>query len=221
VILNKQSTNKKKMSEINTTEIGKQLNLPSTKINKLLAEIGYIEKNEKGWTITPLGNSIGGKQKKHFPSNNLFVIWDEKIVEILKTKIEKPITETQPETNETEKSFREMFPAKLRTTDGHLVRSRAELLIDNWLYSEEIAHAYEKKLPIEEEVYCDFYLPKGKIYIEFWGLENDPKYIKRKTIKIETYKKYNMNLIEIKDANIENLDDFFPNVLIKYGHSFN
>lgn len=44
----------------------------------------------------------------------------------------------------------------------------------------EIVHAYERKLPIEEEVYCDFYLPNGKVYIEFWGLESDERYIQRK-----------------------------------------
>ena len=42
----------------------------------------------------------------------------------------------------------------------------------------------------EEEVYCDFYIPTGKIYIEFWGLENDPKYAKRKEAKKAIYKKY-------------------------------
>ncbi|MDR2344685.1 MAG: hypothetical protein LBE18_01325 [Planctomycetaceae bacterium] len=209
------------MSEINSTEIGKALNMPSQKINKLLAELSYIEKNEKGWSITPLGEAKGGKQKKHFPTNNLFVTWNESIIETLK-KTNEPTTQTQQQTtNENEKNFREQFPAKLRTTDGHFVRSRAELLIDNWLYSEEIVHAYERKLPIEEETYCDFYLPKGKIYIEFWGLENNEKYIKRKKKKIETYQKYQMNLIELKDNDIENLDDFLPNKLIKFGYSFN
>ena len=48
--------------------------------------------------------------------------------------------------------------------------SKAEMLIDNWLYMAEIVHAYERKLPIEEDVYCDFYIPKGKVYIEYWGM---------------------------------------------------
>ena len=69
--------------------------------------------------------------------------------------------------------FRNKFPANLRTNDGHMVRSRAELLIDNALYDYKLAHAYEKKLPIKENLYCDFYIPTGNVYIEFWGLEND------------------------------------------------
>jgi len=98
-----------------------------------------------------------------------------------------------------------------------MVRSKAEMLIDNWLYMAEIVHAYERKLPIEEEVYCDFYIPKGKIYIEFWGLENDPKYAKRKETKRNIYKKYNFKLIELTDEEVFNLDDILPRMLLKFG----
>jgi hypothetical protein len=113
--------------------------------------------------------------------------------------------------------FREKFVAKLRTADGHYVRSRAEMLIDNWLYMSEIVHAYERKLPVEEDVYCDFYLPVGKVYIEYWGLENDERYAVRKKVKIDIYNKYGFNLIEIDDEDIQNLDDVLPRKLLKFG----
>ena len=80
-----------------------------------------------------------------------------------------------------------------------------------------LAHAYERRLPIEEEVYCDFYLPVGKVYIEYWGFENDPKYIERKKIKQEIYKKYEFNLIELNDPDIQNLDDVLPKKLLQFG----
>jgi len=63
--------------------------------------------------------------------------------------------------------------------DRHYVRSRAELVIANWLFAEGIAYAYEKRVPIKEDVYCDFYIPKGKVYVEFWGLEDDEAYLER------------------------------------------
>ena len=79
-----------------------------------------------------------------------------------------------------EKDFREKFPATIRAEDGHKVRSRAEQLIDNWLYHKGIVHAYERRVPIEEEVYSDFFIPIGqKVWIEFWGL-TEQKYEKRK-----------------------------------------
>jgi hypothetical protein len=116
-----------------------------------------------------------------------------------------------------EQSFREKFMATSRCADGHYVRSRAEMLIDNWLYMAEVTHAYERKLPVEEEVYCDFYLPSGKVYLEFWGYEDDSKYQARKKKKIEIYKKYNFNLIQLADKDIQNLDDVLPRELLKQG----
>jgi hypothetical protein len=83
----------------------------------------------------------------------------------------------------------------------------------------EIVHAYEKKLPIEEDVYSDFYIPTGKVYIEYWGYENDPKYLARKQKKIELYKKYGFNLIELQDKEVQDLDDVLPRLLLKYGSS--
>jgi hypothetical protein len=108
-------------------------------------------------------------------------------------------------------------PQKEGSKRCHYVRSRAEMLIDNWLYMSEIVHAFERKLPIEEDLYCDFYLPVGKVYIEFWGLENDEKYIERKQEKIKIYQKYGFNLIELNDADIQNLDDILPKKLLQFG----
>lgn len=90
------------------------------------------------------------------------------------------------------------------------------MLIDNWLYMAGIVHAYERKLPIEEDLYCDFYLPTGKVYIEFWGLEDDPKYASRKKIKQDLYTKYGFNLIELNDNDVQNLDDVLPRMLLKF-----
>ena len=61
-----------------------------------------------------------------------------------------------------EKNFRSKFPPVYRTDDGHNVRSKAEQIIDNWLYHNGIVHAYERRVPIKEELYCDFFIPIGR-----------------------------------------------------------
>ncbi|WP_245542319.1 hypothetical protein [Psychromonas hadalis] len=81
----------------------------------------------------------------------------------------------------------------------------------------EIVHVYERKLPIEEDVYCDFYIPTGKVYIEYGSYENEPKYLARKKKKIELHKKYNFNLIELQDKDVQNLDDVLPRLRLKFG----
>jgi len=180
-----------------STKIAAKYNLSARKINMILSEIGFIEKYLKGWTITDLGTKNGGIQKENTKNGIPYVEWDESIFNnsaflsiIQEVKGEAGENTQKKIDNSKDSSFREKFVAKHRATDGHMVRSKAEMLIDNWLYMAEIVHAYERKLPIEEEVYCDFYIPTGKIYIEFWGLENDPKYAKRKEIKKSIYEKY-------------------------------
>lgn len=122
------------------------------------------------------------------------------------------ITETEKE----ESSFRNRFPANIRAEEGHIVRSKSEQIIDNWLYHKGIIHAYERRVPIEEEVYCDFFIPIGqKVWIEFWGLEEE-KYLKRKELKRKFYNQNKKNLIELTDKDIENLDDVMPIKLRPY-----
>ncbi|MCD2450202.1 hypothetical protein GO003_007360 [Methylicorpusculum oleiharenae] len=54
------------------------------------------------------------------------------------------------------------------------------------------------------------------VYIEFWGYDNDSKYLARKEEKQAIYKKYNFNLIELTDDEVLNLDDILPRLLLKF-----
>lgn len=206
------------------TKIGEQYKLSARKINMILSEIGFIEKYLKGWTITTLGTQNGGVQKENSKNGIPYIEWNESIfttsafISILKEVQGEAGKSTQKSIEESKEiGFRNIFKAEHRATDGHMVSSKAEMLIDNWLYMEGIVHAYERKLPIEEDMYCDFYIPTGKIYIEFWGLENDPKYAKRKETKKAIYQKYGFKLIELTDKEVYNPDDFFPRLLLKFG----
>ena len=153
----------------------------------------------------------------------LYVRWPESIIDskpfsdIINHLSKSSVRDADVQHEKKEVGFRDKFEAKHRTADGHFVRSKAEMLIDNWLYMAEIVHAYERKLPIVEDVYSDFYIPTGKVYIEYWGYEDEPKYLARKQKKVKLYKKYNFNLIELQDKDVQNLDDIFPKLLLKYG----
>jgi len=127
------------------------------------------------------------------------------------------VSQDQPQNTEADAvEFRDKFRPEHRAQDGHYVRSKSELIIDNWLYVSKIVHAYERKLPIEEELYCDFYIPTGKVYIEYWGLQED-KYLTRKEKKLEIYKKYNLNLIQLVEKDVLNLEDTLPAKLLEFG----
>lgn len=219
------ATAKLQVKLITATLVGRSFDLSANKINFILSEIGWVNKGIKGWIVTDQGKKQGGLQAEDKKSGVPYVRWPEAITES-KTLIETVghVKGTQDglavesvKSNSGDVGFRDKFEAKHRSADGHFVRSKAEMLICNWLYMAEIVHAYERKLPIEEEVYSDFYIPTGKVYIEYWGYENEPKYLARKKKKIEIYKKYGFNLIELQDMEVQNLDDILPRMLLKYG----
>jgi predicted nuclease of restriction endonuclease-like RecB superfamily len=201
-----------KQKILNPTKIAEHFCITKYQVNPILSELGFIKKENDIWKLTDLGENAGGIERMNNSTKKTFVVWDEKFLEN-KTVIDA----FQMYKGEPKQDFREKFKAEFRAQDGHYVRSKAEMLIDNWLYMSGIVHAYERKLPIEEEVYCDFYLPHGKVYIEYWGFEKDEKYLERKDEKLSIYQKYNFSLIELTDIEIQNLDDLLPKMLLKFG----
>ena len=113
--------------------------------------------------------------------------------------------------------FRSKFQTPYRANAGYFVRSKAEMLIGNYLYAAGIVHSYERKLPVEEDFYCDFYLPEKKVYIEYWGWEDDPEYLKRKEKKLAVYQKHDLKLIQLHEKEVQNLDDHLPRLLRQFG----
>lgn len=229
ILIENPLSNNDKPKSLNATTIGKHYNISSQRLNLILSELGWIEKDLAGWIITKLGKTVGGRQYEHETSGGTYVLWPENI--LLNKSLNEVFKERKPEKEQSiappsidpqlvqpiPNNFRDKFPATIRTRDGHMVRSRAEVIIDNALYEYKLAHAYERKLPIEEDLYSDFYIPSENVYIEFWGIENDPKYLQRKKVKLEIYKKYDFKLIELTDEDILNLDDHLPKKLLKFG----
>ena len=218
---------------LTSTALGEKLGIDGRKVNQVLSELGWIERTKKGWAPTAQGKKLHAESRESRQSGIPFVMWPLAIItskiltnsvqELLGSKTSEPKAKTEAEFAdaklEKQVGLREKldkFKPTHRAMDGHWVRSKAEGLIDNWLYMSGIVHAYERLLPVEEELYCDFYVPAGKVYIEYWGLENDPKYKERKEQKKEIYKKYGFNLIELSDEHIQNLDDYLPKMLLKF-----
>ena len=90
--------------------------------------------------------------------------------------------------------------------DGHNCRSRSEQIIDNFLFDNNIKHTPEPIYPYDEE-----YNPTGRlradwlindeVYVEFFGLMQDPKYREKRDKKVSLAKKLNIKLIEVYDVN--------------------
>lgn len=108
---------------------------------------------------------------------------------------------------------------RYKSDSGDTVKSRAELIVANWLFYRSIEFIYEKKTPTKERVVSDFYLTQSEIYIEFWGLET-PQYLKRKSKKIKIYKKNRLKLIQMNDDSLRDLNAFFTKEFARLGAKY-
>jgi hypothetical protein len=100
--------------------------------------------------------------------------------------------------------------------DGHFVKSKGELIIDNYLTILGIDHIYEKTIKIKgNNVKCDWYLPDNDIYIEYWG-SSGQKYNKRKKEKLKLYKIANKKLISIENIMFGDLYSNIDKMLKKF-----
>lgn len=144
--------------------------------------------------------AIATLSKKLYEREDLYNKVIDDIKDIKEKKQKKPIAEI----SENEKLEREINIAGVnRTEDGHFVKSELEVKIDDILYNLRLCHVYEKKVSkiLERTIICDWYIPvigTHGVYIELWGINNDPKYNTNKEEKRALYKKYNLPLIEIE-----------------------
>ena len=109
--------------------------------------------------------------------------------------------------------------ATYKCTDGHMVRSKSEVIIDNFLYNNNIMHVYEKELIHYEKngeskiIKPDFYLPNYNLYIEHWGYENKKDYLATKAYKENIYKTLGLNIFGTTEKDIEKLDSILKPLL--------
>jgi len=183
--------------------------LTAVKINRLLADLGWIRPQMKGWQVTAAGKMMDGRQREDERTGVPYVIWPKTLVEqpVFKRALHQltsrvGVVETQ---------------VGCVAIDGHLLRSDAEVMIDNWLYLAGINHACRKQLPVDENSQADFFLPAGNLYIEFWGDDSDSGYLADKLRKKELFQHFNLNVLELQEEDLEQLDQLLPKQLLRYG----
>lgn len=107
----------------------------------------------------------------------------------------------------------ESYEGHYTCDDGHIVKSKSERDIDNYLFENGIPHAYERAFIPESDpsivLKPDFTLPNyngsGKdVIVEHWGYnENNIEYTKSKKYKINIYKKENVTVISTTEKDIQ------------------
>ncbi len=108
------------------------------------------------------------------------------------------------------KKFLPQRATSFKCLDGHIVKSKGELIIDNHLYRLGLAHEYENTIRVKgDPIKYDWYLPKYDVYIEYWGYYGK-EYMKRKVEKLGLYRKGKLKLISIEDIMLK---DIYSNLI--------
>lgn len=98
------------------------------------------------------------------------------------------------------------YESDLYCDDGHFVKSEMERHIDDWLFNKNVKHIYEKNFQYERDKFIrpDWCLPNymldenGKpvdVYVEYFGIQDNPKYEAQKQFKLDIYRKNRMTLV--------------------------
>ncbi len=113
--------------------------------------------------------------------------------------------------------------ANAKAIDGHLCDSISELLVDNWLYKNDISHERDAHYP-ETHHKADWIikLEGQNIFVEYFGLANDsPRYDRAIREKKNLCRKYGLKLIAILPQDLypkefleENLKNKFKKFLV-------
>ncbi|MGV2987910.1 glycerol kinase [Vibrio sp. E150_011] len=208
-------------AHLNATQVGDYFSMPAKKINLLLSELGWIKRDGSQWLATTSGLRAGALQRSDADKNVAFVMWHPSVLR--NKRLKQSVVEfkgNDADNHSTDRSFsrfKQKFSAKHRTLDGHYVQSKGELIIDNWLYMGGVLHAYQRQLPIEDDVISDFYLPQGKVYIQFWGTDNGTVEAKIIEKTRQLYHDHNFELIEVYPDDLEQLDTVLPIKLRPFG----
>ncbi|MDP3997864.1 MAG: hypothetical protein U1C56_00920 [Candidatus Curtissbacteria bacterium] len=115
------------------------------------------------------------------------------------------------------KPNQELYSKRTYAQDNHKCDSFAEQIIDDWLSSHGIKHILHKRYP-GSKMTADFYIPKDKVFIEYFGLQGvNKKYDNGMTSKLLFIKKNNFELIDLypNDINTKKLSDKLSVLLYK------
>lgn len=215
-------------SLLSTAMLGTRVGLSARQANLLLLELGWIRKGIKGWELTPQGKALGGVQEEYPDTGVPYVRWPATLPANPVLNQNLQVIHAYEHLGESaegdlfgdpEREIRvDVEGSKaLRALDGHVLASKARLMICHWLYMSEIVHAVGRRLPVEGDYRCDFYLPALQLYLEYWGDENAPGQISAKLEKRAVYERHGLKLLELDAEDLPRLDEVLPRKLLKHG----
>jgi hypothetical protein len=216
-------------------------------INRNFAELGLLRSTRRGLELTPLGERFGGRQEQNEDNALLVVSWPHEIVDhpVIHRELtrllsdgetgesaadEAPVStvsETRSEImpdlfavtadDEPAHAARTAAPARRCGLDGHAVDSVLQLRVCDWLYEAQLAHARDRRLPVEEALTVDFFVPALSLCIECWERDVPTVELTRRLRAREVCRELELPYIEVAAADSDRIDDLLTARLNELG----
>jgi hypothetical protein len=182
----------------------------------LLAERGWIKKHIRGWLLTPRGKVIGGEQHASEQTGVPYATWPETVLD--NPLFLEVIAQITGVVFQKENRAQSSSPSFARALSGLQVKSREELIVENWLYIAGVNHSRDYSLHAgNETITADFFLPELQVCIDIWGASDNASTLTQKLNKQEFYKKYGYDFIELHDETIAQVDEVLAKQLLHFG----
>ena len=200
---------------VSATALGKSVGINAREVNRILAELGWIKHDLQGWELTALGERQGGVQLENETSGTFYIAWPQAVEHhsLLQAQL-KYSAEVYAPAQVGDDLF--AGQTEYQSLDGHRHNNKAELQICHWLYMAGIAHACQRRLPVDEELIADFYLPAHHLYIECWDDEKGSSLSQRMKRK-DTYSQLGLAVIDLDKDDLLQVDEVLTRQLRKHG----
>lgn len=207
---------------VSASSIGRACHVSGRYINHVLHELGWISPGVKGWRVTGAGKSLGGVEIEHEETSIPYVKWPPELIgnERLRAALVHSYGAVGSEQDKPERGddlFARQQLVGCAGIDGHQFQQLELAAMCNWLYFAGLTHACGRRIPGDKELYADFYLPGGNVYVEYWGEQGDSASLGEKLEKKALLEQQGLELIEISAPDIEHLDEILPRELFRHG----
>ena len=197
--------------------------LHARQINRAFAELGLQRHSIIGWELTERGRALGGSQEESNNSGAFYVTWPHEIID--DPVIHRELTRQSDQGQHilvSGDAEPDLFAAQADSLpcvgiDGHALKSTLEVRVCDWLYLAQLAHAYQRALPTEEQVLADFYVPEGNVYIDCWDADVPALAMAGMLHKRELYQALKLHHIEINADDADRLDEVLGRGLLAFG----
>lgn len=212
-------------AQITASGIGDHFGRSARYSNRVLRELGWLRRTEKGWLLTEMGNDQGATQLKA-ADGMLYASWPKSVLSEpaliasfhainRRRELAEAERDLFSDDGETELAGQKAF----QSLDGHVLANAAETELCQCLYLLDLSHAYQRSLAGHDRFRCDFYLPRQAIYIDIWYTSESAERLAERFEKQEWCKEHAVTLIDIHEDEIAHLDELLPKKLKEFGIS--